>query len=334
MQRRGAAALASAFLLAFAATGAAFAQEADFKLILAPVGQAGPYFDLALTPGQTVHLDVALGNDGSAGVAALTYATDVFTITNGGYGGRLRDAPQTGATTWLTYPTAVFDLPPGRHVTRALSVTVPADATPGEYISSLVVENDTSVHTDGAIGFDQVVRQAIAVVITVPGPRMPELGLGEANHEIVAGRSVVTIAVHNTGNVRLKPMVAFLLRDASGTEISRSSFQMDTFFARTDTLVSVSLAALLPPGSYTIDLTLTDAAQGASATSLIPLTVGAAPTSGQGGGAGPGLIQVGPGGQSGSLALGAASLAIVLAVLGLGAILRRRNQRRLRLATT
>jgi hypothetical protein len=333
-ERRGAAlALASASLLAFAATGAAFAQVAAFKLILAPVGQAGPYFDLALAPGQTVHLDVALGNDGTAGVAALTYATDVFTITNGGYGGRLRDAPQTGATTWLTYPTAVLDLPPGRHVTRALTVSVPADATPGEYISSLVVENDTSVHTDGAIGFDQVVRQAIAVAITVPGARLPELGLGEAHHEIVAGRSVVTVAVHNTGNVRLRPMVAFRLRDASGTEISRSAFQMDTFFARTDTLVSVSLATLLPPGSYTIDLTLTDATQDVSATGAIPLTVGAPTPSGPGGGEGLGLIQVGPGGGSGSLAIAAVGLASLLAVLGLGAILRRRHQRRLRPAT-
>ena len=50
----------------------------------------------------------------TAGVAG-TYATDVFTITNGGYGGRLRDAPQTGATTWLMHPTAVIDLPAERH---------------------------------------------------------------------------------------------------------------------------------------------------------------------------------------------------------------------------
>jgi hypothetical protein len=176
------------------------------------------------------------------------------------------------------------------------------------------------------------VRQAIAVVITIPGARLPELGLGEAHHDIVAGRSVVTVAVHNTGNVRLKPIVAFILRDASGTEISRSSFQMDTFFARTDTLVSVSLAALLPPGSYTIDLTLTDATQDVSATGVIPLTVGAPPASASSGGDGPGLIQVGPGGASGSLALGLAGLAIFLAVLGLG-VIRRRHQRRLRPAT-
>jgi hypothetical protein len=113
--RRGGAAtaLVSAFLLAHVAVSATFAGEVEFKLVLAPVGQAGPYFDLTMEPGQTRQLQVAIGNDGTAGVAARTYATDVFTITNGGYGGRLRDAPRTGATTWLTYATAVIDLARG-----------------------------------------------------------------------------------------------------------------------------------------------------------------------------------------------------------------------------
>ncbi len=323
-------ALVSAFLLAFAAPSAAFALEGDFKLVLAAVGQPGPYFDLVMDPGETADLTIALGNDGSAGVSARTYATDVFTITNGGYGGRLRDAIQTNTTTWLTYPTAVLDLPPGRHLTRSLTVTVPADATPGEYISSLVVENDASPRGDGAIGFEQIVRQAIAVVITVPGARLPELRLGDAHHEIVAGRSVVTIDIQNSGNVRLKPTVAFVLRDAGRTEVSRSTFQMDTFFARTDTLVSVSLAALLPPGTYTIDLSLTDAPQDVAAAGEIELIVGAPPVNAPGGADGPGLIPVGPGGMSGSLALVITGLAIILAVLWLGAVFYLWNRRRAR----
>jgi hypothetical protein len=316
--RRGArTALAAAFVLALAAPGAGFAVEAGFKLVLAPVGHAGPYFDLVLAPGDTVQFEVALGNDGSEGVAARTYATDVFTITNGGYGGRLRDAVPTGATTWLTYPTAVLDLPAGRHLTRSLTVTVPVDATPGEYISSLVVENDVSVEGSGAIGFDQVVRQAIAVAITVPGARMPELRLGEARHEIVAGRSVVTIAARNSGNVRLKPMVEFVLRDASLTEVGRSTFQMDSFYARTDTLVSVALDTLLPQGSFAIELTLTDAPQLVAVTNVIDLTVGAPPTSANGVGDAPGSTLVGPGGAPVPLEFVIAGILILVAVFGL-----------------
>lgn len=325
--RLGAAFALGSLLLAFAAPRAVFAVEAELKLVLAPVGQPGPYFDLVLDPGDTIRLEVTLGNDGSAAVSARTYATDVFTITNGGYGGRLRDAVQSGTTTWLTYPTAVVDLQPGSRVQRPLTVSVPAEATPGEYISSLVVESDAPVSGEGGVALDQVVRQAIAVVITVPGLREPELGLGEAHHEVVAGRSFVSIDVHNTGNVRLKPAVEFVLRDASGTELSRSAFQMDTFFARTDTLVAVSLASLLPPGSYTIELALSDAEQGVAASGVIPLVVGATPAAASGGVDGPGLTLIGPGGMSELLALALAGVALAPVVVGLS-VLRLRNHRR------
>ena len=120
-----------------------------------------------------------------------------------------------------------------------------------------------------------------------------------------------------------------MLRDASGTEVGRSTFQMDTFFARTDALVSVSLATLLPPGYYTIDLTLTDAMQSAAITGLIPLIVGAPAPS-----AAPGSGPAGPGGAPGSLELLIAAVLIALAVLGLGAIRTVRKHRRLRPATT
>jgi len=118
LRHRGArTALLSLCLLAFAAPGAALAGEGGFKLVLAPVDQAGPYFDLTMHPGDTATFKVDLANDGDTGVAARTYATDVFTIINGGYGGRLRDAAQTGATTWLTYATTVLDLPSGGRTT-------------------------------------------------------------------------------------------------------------------------------------------------------------------------------------------------------------------------
>jgi hypothetical protein len=207
-----------------------------------------------------------------------------------------------------------------------LTVTVPLDAGPGEYISSLVLENDAAVRNSGGVAFDQFVRQAIAVVITVPGARQPELRLGKAHHEIVAGRSVVSVAVENSGNVRLKPIVAFVLRDATRTEISRKTFQMDTFYARTDTLVAVSLATLLPAGRYTIELALADGPQGVEANGLIDLVVG--PGAGGGGVAGPGLTPVGPGGAPQSVVIALASLATVLAGLVLTGVILARSRRR------
>jgi hypothetical protein len=256
VRRSRASVLALFLLVALAAPGPAHAEGGNVRLALTPVGQAGSFFDLTMVPGETRSLEIDIGNAGTAELAARTYAADVYTIINGGFGARLRDDPQTDTTRWLSYPTQVLRLAAGAGIRRTFGVAVPAHAAPGEYITSLVLENDQPIRGSGAVGLNQVVRQAVAVVVTVPGPRSPGLAIGRASHKAVAGRSVVSIGVENTGNVRLKPLVTFALLDTTGTEISHSTIRMDTFYAHTRTFIEMQLAELLLPGTYTVRLRL------------------------------------------------------------------------------
>lgn len=246
----------------FGGASPALAAGPEVKLSLRPVDAAGSYFDLTLRPSETRTLKVELANQGEVAIAVRTYAADVYTIINGGFGARLRDEPASGTTTWLDYATDVFSLPPGQGLERSFTVAVPADAAPGEYITSIILENDLPIQGTGDVTLNQIVRQAIAVVITVPGPRQPGLAIGAASHKVVIDKSTVAVAVENTGNVRLKPIADLVVRDASGSEVSRARVPMDTFYARTATLVEVPLAALLQPGGYTIHLILEDATAG------------------------------------------------------------------------
>jgi hypothetical protein len=249
-------------LVATFAPGAVHASDARVRLALTPVAQGGSFFDLVMRPGQTRTFDVDIANAGDDAITARTYAADVYTIINGGFGARLRGEPQTGTTRWLDYRTDVRELPAGESVRRSFVVTVPADTRPGEYITSLVLENDRPIRDgEAGLGLEQVVRQAVAVVVTVPGRRSPALVIGDATHSVVAGRSVVAVAVENTGNVRLKPVVTFTLADAAGTKVSETRVRMDTFYAHTDSFVEVQLARLLLPGRYTVKLALDDADQ-------------------------------------------------------------------------
>jgi hypothetical protein len=257
--------------------GAAFAQDVPGRLILAPIGQPGAYFDLTMQPGDRRSLEISLGNASSAPISARTYAADVYTIVDGGFGGRLRDEPATGTTTWLSYSTDVLQLSPGANVRRAFTVSVPRNAGPGEYITSVVLENDVPVPGSGPVALGQVTRQAVAVVVTVPGPRRPGLAIGAARHEVVAGVSIVSVGVENPGNIRLKPLVGFRLFDAAGHLVSATQFQMDTFYSWTTSSIEVPLAALLLPGAYTIALHLDEAAESLHVADLsIPLVVVAA----------------------------------------------------------
>jgi hypothetical protein len=323
----------SSVLLALLAPGVALAAGTPIKLALQPIGQTGSFFDLTLRPGEARALNVEISNAGIAAIAARTYASDVYTIVNGGFGARLRDEPETGVSRWLDYATKVLDLSVGEAVRRTFRVTVPKDAGPGEYITSLVLENDDPIRDGGAIALDQIVRQAVAVVITVPGKRSPALAIGGATHTVVAGKSVVAVAVENPGNVRLKPVATFTLRNAAGVQVSQATVPMDSFYAHTGTSIEVPLDALLVPGVYSVRLSLDDARQGIRVDGTASFVVAASPTAVAGGdqavlGLTP-VIQSAPTGTS-MLAIGFAVIALGLALgalAGIVAVVLRRRAR-------
>jgi len=241
------------------------------KLGIKPIGESGSYFSLTMQPGESRELAVQLGNYGTDPVRARTFAADAYSLVNGGFGVRLDGEPSTGTTGWVTYPATDMDLAPGSGVEQTFTVAVPADAQPGEYLTSLVVQNAEATAADpvgaeGGVNFKQVVRQAIAVSIDLPGPRLPALQIGAISVRTVADRSSIAVAVDNTGNVKLKPSGEFVLWDAAGTEITRFPVVMDSVYAHTDTYAEVPFAERLLAGEYIADLSLTDAS-GVSATS-------------------------------------------------------------------
>jgi hypothetical protein len=168
-------------------------------------------------------------------------------------------------------------------------------------------------------------------VITVPGPRVPALGIGAATHTIVAGKSVVAVAVENDGNVRLKPVAEFTLLDATGATVSRATVPMDTFYAWTKTLVEVPLAARLLPGAYTVQFTLVDAAENVRATGEgVQFVVAAPAASAADAGVAAGLTEVTQGLDGGPVGFPAIALAVIIpaAFLFVGLILMIRRRRK------
>ena len=312
--------------------GPALAQDVPGRLILAPIGQRGAYFDLTMRPGDRRSLEVELGDASAEPISARTYAADVYTIVNGGFGGRLRDEPATAMTGWLDYPTDVLELHSGDAVRRPFTITVPADAGPGEYITSIVLENAVPIPGAGPVALDQVTRQAVAVVVNIPGPRRPALTIGAAHHDVIAGTSIVSVAVANPGNIRLKPMVGFRLLDAAGHQVSATRFQMDTFYSWTTSTIEVPLASILLPGAYTVSLDLDDAAHDVHVVdSAIPLVVVAAAVAGPVVGGVPELSSVDqaspPAGTNGLPFAIAGLLLAAAAVVALGVRVARRNRR-------
>jgi hypothetical protein len=277
------------------ASAASISAAGPIKLGVTPVGDTGSHFTLTMRPGDSRDLAVKLGNFGAEPVLARTFAADAYSLVNGGFAARLDGEPSTGTTGWLDYPVGDMNLAPGAAIERDFTVRVPANTQPGEYLTSIVLQNadatDSNTSGQGGMTLKQIVRTVVAVSIEVPGPRTPALGLGAITHRTVADRSTLAVAVHNLGNVRLTPTGEFVLWDSAGSVVTRFPIVMDTVYAHTDTFAEVPLSERLKPGDYTAELHLTDAS-GLSATSsnmlltipdavsdTIPQPIGARPPS-------------------------------------------------------
>jgi hypothetical protein len=282
--------------------------------------------------GETRRLGVEIGNAGGKAVAARTYAADVYTIINGGFGGRLRGDAQTGVTSWLDYASDVLQLAAGKAIHRSFSISVPPSTPPGEYITSIILENDQPVPATGTVTLNQFVRQAMAVVISIPGLRSPGLTIAGASHSVVSGKSVVAIGIQNDGNVRLKPLATFTLMDAARSQVSHANVPMDTFYANTTAAVEVPLGTLLQPGTYSVHIVLEDALQGVRVEATRTFVVEASAQPATGGGAAPSLIgvdqqPVGTPAPFGWWVIAAGGLAQGVAGLALLALVRRNRGR-------
>src|SRR4051794_15927659 len=150
------------------------------EFVLEPVGQSGPYFMANADADTTTELTVALGNAGKEPVSARTFAADVYTLVNGGFGVGEDDDPVTGPTTWLDYPDDSLELVPNQRIERTFTVTIPADTAPGQYITGIVLQTAEPISVGDSAMLRQTIAKAIAVLITVPGPITPRFTIGSA----------------------------------------------------------------------------------------------------------------------------------------------------------
>lgn len=267
--------------LSLGAIGPALAQHEPPRLGLTPIGVDGQFFDLRLNPGHSMKLQVELASFGQDAVRARTYAADAYSLINGGFGAKLFGEPPSGATRWLHYSAREVTLAAHHAVVIDFSVTVSAGTPPGDYIAAVVAENAEPYRGDaGPVTLDQVDRVALAVAIDVPGLRAPALEIGAVGHKAAAGTSFITFEVANSGNVHLKPLGEFTLRDAARKELVRAPAVMDSVYAGSKTLFEAPLAKPLTPGDYCAELSLKDLETGASdATRCLLFTVKPPPAS-------------------------------------------------------
>jgi len=203
--------LVGAGLAAGLPAGAAHADDFD-GIAGTPASDTGAdgrsRFSYQVAPGQQLIDNYSVSNTGTTAQTMRVFATDAFNTEDGGYGLLDTDAQPTDAGTWITFANGAsfIDVPlaPGETQLVAFTLTVPAEAAPGDHAGGIVI---SVTSPQGQILVDR--RIATRLYVRVPGDLQPALTVGNIASSYTPtvnpldGTTSVTFTVRNSGNVAL-----------------------------------------------------------------------------------------------------------------------------------
>ncbi|KAA6217594.1 WxL protein peptidoglycan domain-containing protein [Streptomyces filamentosus] len=211
--------LLSAALLLLGAAPAARAAENEEWAVYPAAARLGerPYFFLTADPGTTLRDKVTVANKTTAPLTFRLYGADAYnTERDGGFALRTAGEEQTGTGAWIVPERTAVTVPPRSAVTVPFTLTVPADADPGDHPGA-VVALDERIAPGGGGAVALGVQRAVGarVYLKVNGPAVPALAVEDVtldqDRPLVPGTrtsaALVTYTLHNRGNVTLNPKV-------------------------------------------------------------------------------------------------------------------------------
>lgn len=197
-----------------------------------PATSAGPdtraHLVLDAAPGATLADTVAVTNYGESPLALRLYASDAFTPADGGFDLLPGARPSTDVGAWVRLATSTVEVAPRETVLVPITITVPADASPGDHAAGIVAALVSSA-TDGA-GQQVAVEHRVGtrVYLRVDGPLDPSLEITDLRPRhlgtldpISPGRVEVDFTVTNRGNLRLSGSPTVTVTGPAGIELGR-----------------------------------------------------------------------------------------------------------------
>jgi hypothetical protein len=242
-------ALVTAGLCWTAAAGAV----SDPGLVVIPRPAAGTslsYFKLLLHPGskrQAGTLELHNPTGRTARVALAAVAGQTLDTLGSAYAPPGSKA--NGPTRWLRVARQRVTLTPGATVAVPVSVAVPREALPGDYLTGVSIEaldQRQSVARRG-VSIASVERYAIGVETSLPGPRHPAIKfIGARLRRQPAGLTFLLDA-HNTGNVILQGVHGGVRITRARHTILHRLIEPGTFVTDTRIAYPVPAFGRLPP---------------------------------------------------------------------------------------
>ena len=168
-----------------------------------------PDLTYSAAPGATIKDAITVYNYGNVTETFNVYATDAFNNKDGKFDILPGDKKAVDAGSWLKLDQGVLTVIPGKQVTIPITITIPADATPGDHVGAVVASSGTVGQSpdNKVITLDR--RTGTRLYIRVTGKLNPDLHVANVVSDYhqsanpLGGTAHVTFRIENRGNVRL-----------------------------------------------------------------------------------------------------------------------------------
>ncbi|MEN0012891.1 MAG: hypothetical protein AAGC46_05985 [Solirubrobacteraceae bacterium] len=221
------------------------------------------------SPGQTIQGHFLITNSQTTGVSMTVYAADGLTGATTGVVYSDAGDDITGAGAWVTPDRTGATVGPRSEQLVNFSVRIPANATPGDHVAGVVLEQRKPGSTStGAIS--QVVRNVVPIMIEVPGAAAPQIDVRSASITTLPGSQLlaITVVLRNEGLKLCRPQLKVALGSTgdTGGQVIR---QLDTILPGDRAPYPMPWPSKLSSGSYLVHVT----ALGCGATDDLDVTL-------------------------------------------------------------
>jgi len=182
-------------------------------------------FELEMQPGSettvVVNLDYHSTAENSQPVRIVASLNDWTIDRDGQVQFEKANTLANSASPWLIYSPAETTVVPGNLHAIRVTITVPKDATPGDHLSALIIEQRPENLKVTENRRQVVIRYRMAAVFYIKIPQLRRHGsLESLRAEAKEGQVIVTPFLKNAGNSVIRPLTSLRVTDSSGVQVA------------------------------------------------------------------------------------------------------------------
>lgn len=214
--------------------------------------------ELEMQPGAettvVVDLDYHGAGESSQPVRIVASLNDWTIKRNGEVEFKKANTLPNSASSWLIYSPAETTVTPGNVHSIRVTISVPKDATPGDHLTALIVEQRPDSIKLNQNRRQIVVRYRMAAVFYIKVPQLTRRGsLENLRAEARADGVVVIPTLKNQGNSVIRPLTSVKVTDGSGHVVAELPEQESLpVLSGAELVQPVTIENVLAPGIYSV----------------------------------------------------------------------------------